>query len=69
MVMKLYGWSRSPPVQLVATVLYEKQILFKYIDIDLLTYENRTPDFLAIQPFGQVPAIVSKILMTHWSRF
>ncbi|KXN85258.1 Glutathione S-transferase 3 [Leucoagaricus sp. SymC.cos] len=57
MVLKLYGFPLSSAVRIATTVLHEKQIPFEYINVDLLTYENKKAEYLAIQPFGQVPCI------------
>jgi glutathione S-transferase len=59
MVLKFYGYTHSTAGKIVALVLHEKQIPHEYISIDLGTRQNRTPEYLAIQPFGQVPCIVS----------
>jgi glutathione S-transferase len=58
MVLKLYGIYRSPWVRLVATVLLEKQVPFELVPIDLANDETKSPEYLAKQPFGQVPYIV-----------
>ncbi len=59
MVVKLYGHPVSPPTKLVATSLYEKQIPFEFILVDIYSGQNKTPEFLAKNPFGQIPSIVS----------
>lgn len=59
MVLKLYGYTQPAPAKVVAAVLHEKEIPFEYINIDLFKGEQKTPDFLAKQPFGLVPVIVS----------
>ncbi len=67
MVLKLYGFTLSPPSKLVAAVLDEKKIPFEYIEVDLKTGEHKKPDYLAIQPFGEVPCIVSRKISTFSS--
>lgn len=60
MVLKLYGWPESTPAQVVAIVLYEKQIPFEYVNVELTKGEHKVPDYISkLHPFGQVPAIVS----------
>jgi len=68
MVLKLYGYVHSPPAKLVAMVLYEKEIPFEYIEVDLSTRKNKTEAFLAIQPFGQVPYIDDDGFILYESR-
>lgn len=59
MVLKLYATPYAGGGSgLVAMVLAEKKIPFEHILVDLEKGDNRTPDFLAKQPFGEVPAIV-----------
>jgi hypothetical protein len=63
MVLKLYsvGYARGGSV-IVALVLAEKQIPFELIVVNLEANEQKTPEFLEMHPFGQVPVIVSIIL-------
>ena len=58
MVLKLYGLHASHFVRLVAAVLIEKEVPFELIKLDLSKGEQKTPEFLAKHPFGQVPCIV-----------
>ena len=58
MVLKLYGLHASHFVRLVAAVLIEKEVPFELIKVDLSKGEQKTPEFLAKHPFGQVPFIV-----------
>lgn len=58
MVLKLYGYPISTAARIAAIVLYEKEIPFEYINLDLPSGQHRTPEYLAIQPFGQIPCIV-----------
>lgn len=61
MVLKLYGWRPSPYVQMVMVVLYEKHVPFEFINVELSKLENRRPEYAAVHPFSQVPAIVSHL--------
>jgi glutathione S-transferase len=62
MVLKLYGTSEAgSSTSIVALVLAEKQIPFEHIVVDLGAQEQKTPEFLAMHPFGQVPVIVSSV--------
>jgi glutathione S-transferase len=60
MVLKLYGVSyASGGTSLVAMVLAEKQVPFELVPIDIDNGEQKRPDHVAKNPFGQVPVIVS----------
>lgn len=60
MVLKLYAHTISPPCSLVVAILHEKKIPFEFVTIELFKGENKDPEFLTRNPFGQVPCIVSK---------
>ncbi|KAF9447991.1 glutathione S-transferase [Macrolepiota fuliginosa MF-IS2] len=57
MVLKFYAAPRSPPAQLVAITLHEKNIPFEFIEVNLLKGEHKLPGHLEKHPFGQVPVI------------
>ena len=57
MVLKLYGTSASPNVRLVAVILLEKEVSFELVEVDWS--ETKSPKYLHLQPFGQMPCIVS----------
>ncbi|RID41902.1 hypothetical protein BRARA_J01826 [Brassica rapa] len=57
MVVKLYGQVTAACPQRVLLCLLEKEIKFEIIHIDLDTLEQKRPEHLLRQPFGQVPAI------------
>lgn len=60
MVLKLYaGWAPLGGRAAVAMTLFEKQIPFELVLIDMRAGEHKSPEHLARQPFGLVPAIVS----------
>lgn len=56
MALKVYGMLLSPNVVRVIAALNEKGLDFEFIPVDLRTGAHKKPDFLAINPFGQVPA-------------
>jgi glutathione S-transferase len=58
MVLKLYGVNLSTCTRRVATVLYEKNIPFELITVDIMKGEHKSAEYLKKQPFGQVPYIV-----------
>ena len=58
MVLKLYGNSQSPNARLVASILLEKEVSFELVDLGW--NETKLPKYLELQPFGQMPCIVSE---------
>ncbi|KAI0741738.1 glutathione S-transferase [Daedaleopsis nitida] len=55
MVLKLYGTPRSTCTNRVRTVAEELGVTYELIVIDFAKGEHKAPEFLAVQPFGQVP--------------
>ncbi|KAJ7092522.1 glutathione S-transferase [Mycena crocata] len=80
MVLKLYAAPRptvlkvpgSPNIgggtAIVALVLAEKQIPFEFIPVDVANKANTKPEFLVMQPFGEVPVIDDNGFMLYESR-
>ncbi|WJX31866.1 Glutathione S-transferase F9 [Trifolium repens] len=56
MVVKVYGPTYGSPKR-VLVCLFEKEIEFEAVDIDLFKGEHKKPDFLKLQPFGEVPLV------------
>lgn len=59
MVVKLYGDVRSSCTQRALTILKEKDVPFEYHHVDFAKGEQKSPEYLAKQPFGQLPYLVS----------
>lgn len=55
---KLYGHELSGNVYKVRLLLSLLGVEHKGVRVDLMKGEHKTPDFLAINPFGQVPVLV-----------
>lgn len=53
----LYGPTYSTYARTARIVLAEKGVDYDLRDVDLLKGETQNPDYLAIQPFGKVPAL------------
>ncbi|WEW58381.1 glutathione S-transferase [Emydomyces testavorans] len=68
MVLKLYGSPVSTATRCVAMVLHEKQVPFEFISVDLAKKEQKAPEYLAHQPFGQVPYIDEDGFILYESR-
>ncbi|MEM8505049.1 MAG: glutathione S-transferase [Cyanobacteria bacterium P01_D01_bin.1] len=56
--MKLYGHALSGNVYKVKLLLALMGLEYEWIDVDLLNGEHKQPEFLALNPFGQVPVLV-----------
>ena len=57
MAIKLYSWPRSSGTR-VAWALEELGLPYDYVELDAKKLEHRTPQYLAINPHGKVPALV-----------
>ena len=55
--IKLYNFPRSGHAHRAELMLSLLQLPTELIFVDLAKGEHKTPEFLAINPFGQVPAI------------
>ncbi|KAI0644282.1 glutathione S-transferase [Trametes meyenii] len=55
MVLKLYGNPHSTCTNRVRTVLEELSVPYELVVIDFGKGEHKAPEFVAVQPFGQVP--------------
>jgi glutathione S-transferase len=64
MVLKLVGNPGSTCTKRVATILKEKNVPFEMIVVNFAAGEHKSADFVANQPFGQVPYIVCSVLFT-----
>ncbi|MET0404077.1 MAG: glutathione S-transferase family protein [Cystobacter sp.] len=56
--MKLYGDPGSGSTRRVFAALYHMGVEFEFQMIDLFKGENRTPEFLALNPNGMIPVLV-----------
>lgn len=52
---KLYGSLNSPPTLKVMACLFEHDLDFEFVPIDLQGGEHKKKTFLSMNPFGQVP--------------
>jgi glutathione S-transferase len=57
MMIKLYDFKSSPNSQRVKVVLEEKKLPFEIVPIDLRKGEQKTPEFLKLNPYGKVPVL------------
>jgi glutathione S-transferase len=56
--MKIYGDKNSGNCLKVKWVCDHLALPYTWIDIDIMKGESRTPEFLALNPWGQVPTVV-----------
>lgn len=66
--MRLYGHPISTCTRKLLTVLHEKEAPFDLTVVNLFTGEQKGPEHLARQPFGQVPALEDDGLQMFESR-
>lgn len=57
-MIKLYDFKSSPNCQRVKVVLAEKNLPYDIIAVDLRKQEQKTPEFLKLNPYGKVPVLV-----------
>jgi glutathione S-transferase len=56
-MIKLYTFPASSNSRIVRIALLEKGLEFERVNVDLAKKEHKTPEYLKIHPFGQVPAL------------
>ncbi|XP_076945450.1 glutathione S-transferase-like [Bidens hawaiensis] len=54
-ILKLHGANGSPATFRALAALYEKDLHFDFVTVNLATQEHKSPQFLTRNPFGQVP--------------
>lgn len=57
-MIKLYDYPRCPYCRKVRIALAEKGIEYKRINVDLIRREQKSEEFLKINPYGKVPVLV-----------
>jgi len=56
-MIKLYTFPPSTNSRKVRIALLEKGLEFERVNVDLSKREQKTPEYLKIHPFGQIPAL------------
>ena len=56
-MIKLYDFKSSPNCQRVKIVLAEKNLPYDIVPIDLRQQEQKTPEYLKLNPYGKVPVL------------
>ncbi|KAK8532588.1 hypothetical protein V6N13_131901 [Hibiscus sabdariffa] len=67
-VLKVHGNPLSTATQRVLACLYEKDVEFQLVDVDMRAGEHKSEKFLSLNPFGQVPAFEDGDLKLFESR-
>lgn len=57
-MIKLYDFPQSPYCQKVRLMLAEKDLSYDKVFVDLTKNEQKTPDFLRLNPYGKVPVLI-----------
>lgn len=68
MVLKLYGSGHTTCTRRVGIVLGEKNVPFELIEMDLMKGEQKSPEYLQKQPFGQAPCMDDDGFILYESR-
>lgn len=56
-MLKLYDFKSSPNCQRVKVVLAEKNLSYEIVPVDLRKQEQKTPEYLKLNPYGKVPVL------------
>jgi glutathione S-transferase len=59
-MLKLYDYPDCPFCQKVRVVLTEKDLEYEKIFVDLRKQEQKTPEFLRLNPYGKVPVLIDE---------
>lgn len=58
MALRIFGDTKSGNCLKVKWTAQHLHLPFEWIEVDILKSESRTPEFLAMNPAGQVPAVI-----------
>ncbi|XP_059439111.1 glutathione S-transferase-like [Corylus avellana] len=66
--IKVHGVLLSTATQRVLATLYEKELEFELVPVDMEAREHKKKPFLSLNPFGQIPAFEDRDLKLFESR-
>ena len=64
-MLKLYNYPDCPFCQKVRVVLAEKDLEFEKVLVDLRKQDQKTPEFLQLNPYGKVPVLVDEDVVVY----
>lgn len=65
--MRLYNYPDCPYCQKVRVVLAEKDLSYEVVSVDLRKSEQKTPEFLRLNPYGKVPVLEDEEIVIYES--
>ena len=66
-MIKLYDFKSSPNCQRVKVVLAEKNLPYEIVPVDLRKQEQKTPEYLKLNPYGKVPVLTDDATVLYES--
>src|SRR6185436_14365957 len=64
-MLKLYNYHDCPFCQKVRVVLAEKDLEYEKVLVDLRKQDQKTPEFLKLNPYGKVPVLVDDDVVVY----
>ncbi len=64
-MIRLYDYPDCPFCQKVRVVLAEKDLEFERVHVDLHKGEQRSPEFLKLNPYGKVPVLIDEDVVVY----
>lgn len=64
-MIRLYDYPDCPFCQKVRVVLAEKDLEFERVHVDLRKNEQKSPEFLKLNPYGKVPVLIDDDVVVY----
>ncbi|MFN8627194.1 MAG: glutathione S-transferase family protein [Candidatus Binatia bacterium] len=64
-MIRLYDYPDCPFCQKVRVVLAEKDLEYERVHVDLRKQEQRSPEFLKLNPYGRVPVLIDEDVVIY----
>jgi glutathione S-transferase len=64
-MIRLYDYPDCPFCQKVRVVLAEKDLEYERVHVDLYKGEQRSPEFLKLNPYGKVPVLIDEDVVIY----
>ncbi len=65
LMIRLYDYPDCPFSQKVRVVLAEKDLEYERVHVDLHKGEQRSPEFLKLNPYGKVPVLIDEDIVVY----